>query len=443
MKNKNITKPEMDITYPDKVYPDKIYEAEIFAVNNLGNGICRIDSAVIFVPDTVDGDRIRLKIVESKPNYYIGKAIEIIEKSPHRITPDCELFASGTCGGCDFRHISYAHELEIKKSFVESAMRRNGFADMKINDVISSGESDGYRSKIIVHADKNGCGYYKKSTYEIAYQKRCMLHPTKLDEIIQRTQYLLRDVESLSEIYAREAGKSPETSDEIMLCIKTDSDGFRDECKFAETIMQEFPDINGVFANDRKLAGEDYIEDTLCGLRFRISPKSFYQVNRKGAEILYNLAVNAATENAKKIVDLYCGTGTIGMCIAKKSQNLIEVTGVEIIKSAVEDAEYNAKLNGVENIRFICGDAKEFSGKIDTAVIDPPRKGCSDEMISTLVRLSPDRIVYISCNPETMARDAKKLCQSRRYEVKYAAPVDMFPRTSHVECVILMSRIET
>jgi len=450
---------------------NEIYEAKVTGVNNFGNGICRIPSAndgresTVFVPHTYGGDVIKLKITDVTSSLILGAAIEFVEKSSNRNESDCPVFS--VCGGCDFRDITYAHELEMKKSFVISALRRNGFSRDSAIDVagiVSSGEVCGYRSKLIVRTNVYGRGYYKKSSYDTAHHTRCLLHPPNLDEIAGEAHRILADFGvsmydektdsgTLRGLYIREA----RSTGDVMLCTILRNEKVPCLPAFASEITAEFPDIKSVFANlnDRrtnvalgnnfmKIHGTDYIEDIICGLRFRISPQSFYQVNHGAAEILYGLALDAIEQNAdspKVIADLYCGTGTMGIMCAKRFP-AARVVGVEIVEDAVADAVYNAKLNGLANVEFVCGDAEEFREDADVVIIDPPRKGCSPGMIGKLLELSPERIVYISCNPETMARDARRLCEDG-YRVTSVVPVDLFPRTVHVETVVLLSKLKS
>jgi 23S rRNA (uracil-5-)-methyltransferase RumA len=450
---------------------NETYEARVIGVNNFGNGICRVNCtnkfvpANVFVPATYAGDVVKLKITDVTSSHIMGEVTEFIEKSPNRIAPDCPVFFA--CGGCDFRDITYAHELEIKKSFVVSALTRNGLlrdGSTSVTDTVSSGEICGYRSKMIVRTDAGGRGYYKKSSYETAHHDRCLLHPQKCDEIADETYRALAKLGvpmydekshtgTARGIYIREA----KSTGEIMLCVIVRVRFTQAEADFAAEIAAKFPEIKSIFVNvnDRrtnvalgesftKIHSGDYIEDVICGLRFRISPQSFYQVNHDGAEILYNLALDAAAGGSdvaepKLIADLYCGTGTMGIMCASRFPNS-RVVGIEIVKDAVADAVHNAEMNGLTNIDFICGDAETFRESADAIIIDPPRKGCSAGMINQLLALSPKRIVYVSCNPETMARDAKKLCADGGYTLESVTPVDLFPRTLHVECVAVLGK---
>lgn len=447
---------------------------DITDLNNLGCGVGRYEGAVVFVRGAVSGDRIICRIIKVNKNYYVGKLIKLLRASEHRIY-DGVCPAPESCGGCVYRHISYDYELELKRQTVENAFRRAGLFDVHINPVRSTGVTDGYRNKAMFPVAKAAdgrlrAGLYASKTHELSGGSDCRLQPGIFGRIADRVCALAasRGVRAYDEerregllrhIYLRRAG----VDGSVMLCLVINGDSFPDADGFCREIRADFPEIRGILLNINKkdtnvvlgdgfvtLWGEPYIEDELCGLRFRIAPNSFYQVNREGAEILYRLAGESAGENKNgTLLDLYCGAGTIGLTMAERFGRVV---GIEIVPEAVVCARENAKLNKIENAYFTCGDASdaegllgraesELGGRIDadTVIIDPPRKGTTPELIKYISDRGIRRVVYVSCDPATLARDCA-IFREYGYLIGDVNPVDMFPRTGHVETVVLMSK---
>ena len=415
-------------------------------MNDLGYGVTRVDGIVVFVDGGVTGDELEIKIIKAAKDYGVARIEKIITLSSNRVSPDCAVFPR--CGGCSFRHISRQYELELKRNIVVSAFRKNGI-DAKVGEVLTDGKVSGYRNKAQYPIDENGnIGYYARHSHTVIPCDRCDLTAQELSEIASFvSDYIKSKKWCVKHIYLRIAEKTGQ----IMTCLVTPNESLDGEKEFAEILTKRFPSIVSVILNIhpeetnvilgkkiKVLYGTDRIEDVLCDCRFGISSLSFYQVNRSCAELLYKEAIKRAGD-AKKVADLYCGAGTIGISFAK-SRPEASVLGIEIIPQAVENAKQNAALNGIENATFICADAMTFEiDDFDCVFIDPPRKGMSPELTDKIAKSNLKKLVYVSCDPTTLARDAKKLIEAG-YEMGEVTPVDMFPRTGHVESVVCLTR---
>lgn len=446
-----------------------LVELEIVDVTVDGSGIGKAGGMVVFVPNSAIGDILKVKILKTKKNYAFAKIDEYIRKSIDRIDVDCK--NAGRCGGCTFRHISYDVELKLKESRVRDAIERiGGIKNLKIEKIISSKKIENYRNKAQLPISKNKeglyeLGFFAPHSHRVIECNHCRLHPDVFNDIIkifkswtERNKISVYDEKTgkgiLRHLYIRIA----EATGEIMVCIVANAIRLLNEDQLVEDLKEYSKGIQSIILNsnfdntnvilgqkNRVLWGKPSIMDIMCGLKFNISPNSFYQINRSQAEKLYSIARDYAGLNGAEILlDLYCGTGTIGLTMAKDCKKLI---GVEVVKSAIENANENAKINHITNAEFICSDALKSVEILvkrdelpDVVLIDPPRKGCSEELINIITeRMSPDRIVYVSCDPATLARDLK-IFNAKGYDLKILTPVDMFPRTAHVECVVLMSR---
>ncbi|MCR4616384.1 MAG: 23S rRNA (uracil(1939)-C(5))-methyltransferase RlmD [Clostridiales bacterium] len=419
----------------------------------------------VFVRGAFVGDEILAHIIKVKSSYAVGIIKEFIVKSGSRIESRCPV--AEKCGGCCFAQIDYNAELEIKQRQVADNFKRIGGLDVEVDPIIPSPSAERYRNKAQYPVGKvNGSvaiGFYAPMSHRIIDCTDCILQPEEFREIteifrkwITDNNIEVYDEEShkglLRHIYIRKAA----AGEQLLVCVVANASNlpFADELVSALSAVKN---IVGVVLNinrektnvvlgrkDKMLYGKNYIVDRLCGLEFKISPHSFYQVNHDCAEVLYGKAKEYAALTGKEtIVDLYCGTGTIGLTMADKSKKLI---GVEIVPQAIENAVENAGMNGITNAEFICGDASKAAEelsergiKADVVILDPPRKGCDEELLTTLARMSPDRIVYVSCDSATLARDCKRLAQMN-YAIHKVTPVDMFPRTGNVETVALLSR---
>ncbi len=447
---------------------------DITDLNNLGCGVGRYNGAVVFVRGAVSGDRVRAGIIKVNKSYYVARLIEILTPSPYRIGEGvCR--APESCGGCVYRHISYEYELTLKRELVKNAFHRAGLDDVEIDKVESVGETQGYRNKaqFPVARGRDGklwAGIYASKTHALSGGCDCMLQPAVFGEIATE---ICRIVDEMGvDAYDELTGKGllrhiylrmAELTGQIMVCLVINGNSLPGAEELCSALTAKFPQIHGILLNINKkntnvvlgdrfvtLWGEDNIEDILCGLRIKIAPAAFYQVNRRGAELLYSLAAKrAGIDKQATLLDLYCGAGTIGLSMAR---NFGRVVGIEIVPSAVECARENAANNGIDNAYFSCGDASETGGLLaraerelgeridaDVVILDPPRKGTTPELIDYIAERDIKKVVYVSCDPVTLARDCA-LFRQRGYEIGNVTPVDMFPRCGHVESVVCLTR---
>lgn len=436
------------------------YKTQIESINHLGYGVCRIDGMVCFVKGAVTGDELTVKVIKVNKNYCIGKIEELSVSSQHRQEQTCPVYKQ--CGGCVFRHITYKHELELKKSFVEAEFKKAG-VDIKVNDVVSTLDTERYRNKAQYPVDnQNRIGFYAERTHNVCENSDCVLQPVIFSRIIETIKAFLDkyNIKGYDEqtgrgyvrhIYIRQ-GK---ITGQINVCLVINGNSLPRSNK----LVEELTKIDGVVGislnvntkNTNVILGEEYItlfgneylEDNLCGLTFRISPASFYQINHDCAELLYNKVIELVQKNkCDRVTDLYCGTGTIGLCVADKIKNCT-LTGVEIVPEAIENAKINAQINGIENATFICADSTDTQNGIlantDVVILDPPRKGITTELADKINESNVKTIVYVSCSPDTLARDVKYFIELG-YSCNEVTPYDMFPRTSHIENVCIIKK---
>lgn len=446
---------------------NQVHKAEITALTSEGSGVCRIDGMAVFVPETAVGDVCEVRIVKVLKSYAFGIVEKLITPSTDRISDNCPVYKK--CGGCLLRHISYEAECRTKNDIVRDAFQRIGGLSPQFDDFLGAEATEHYRNKaqypLAVQDGKAVCGFYAPRSHRVIPVENCALQPEIFSDIIKiildyinEKKLSVYDENSntgiIRHIYLRRGAHSGE----IMVCLVVRRDISRQLSALCRRLTEKFSDIKSIVMNINSLKtnvilgdecvtlwGSDVISDTMCGNTVEISPLSFYQVNTVQAEKLYGKALEyAAPEKSEVIADLYCGAGTIGLSMAKQAAKII---GVEIVPQAVENAEKNALRNNIANAEFHCGDAGEVFGKLrkqgckpDIIVIDPPRKGCFPETISVIAKAAPSRIVIISCNPATAARDAKLLSE-HGYSADKVCGVDLFPRTGHVECVVLLSKI--
>lgn len=448
-----------------------IVQLVITDINNLGAGVSHLDDGrVVFVRGAVTGDEISAKIIKVNSNFAVARLEKIISASPHRDS-ECFCNASESCGGCVYRHITYEHEKEIKRNYVKHAFIKAGLPEVVINNVHSNGITRGYRNKAQYPfaMTKYGivAGFYASKTHNVVPAFDCALQPVVFGNILRTVCDFVN--KKAFTVYNEETGEGllrhlylryGQNTGEIMLCLVINGKDMPYESEFVSRLTEKYPAIKSIQLNInqkntnvvlseeyRTVWGERYIEDVLCGVRFRITPESFYQVNHDCAEILYGLAKDKALFGFDKkisLIDTYCGTGTIGLSMA---DSVSELVGVEIVEGAVECAKDNAVLNGFENARFYAGDAKDIEslfasveeqhGKLnpDVVILDPPRKGCTPEVIEFLAKRGIKRIVYVSCDADTLARDCR-MFENLGYHIGDVDPVDMFPRTGHIENVV-------
>ena len=451
---------------------NQLLELTIERLSNDGSGVAHsADGETVFVPNTAPGDKARVKIVKDCKRYAFGILDEVLVPSPDRVEVDCP--AAGPCGGCSLRHLSYESELRAKHDNVEDAFRRIGGLDVPIFPTLPSLEVDRYRNKVQfpVGRDKNGnpcIGFYAGRTHRIVPCPDCKLQPGVLNEIGN----------ALCEFFAahgiqpydEESGKGlvrhiflrrGAHSGQIMVCLVCTRPRLPHSDALVAALTERFPAIATILLNVNAkntnvilgeetltLSGPGYLEDTLCGVPVRLGPLSFYQVNTLAAEQLYGIAAQYAQLTPNDVLlDLYCGMGTIGLSMVEHCKELI---GVEIVPEAIESAKANAARMGeavAAKSRFFCADAGQAATQLaaeglrpDVIVLDPPRKGCDEATLSAVVQMGPRRVVYVSCNPTTAARDSKWL-EERGYQAERVQPVDLFPRTNHVECVLSLTRM--
>ncbi len=449
-------------------------ETEITDLNNLGCGVGHLpDGRALFVAGAVAGDTVLAELIKVNKTYAVGRLLTVLSPSPDREDGFCN--APLSCGGCVYRHISYTREREMKRAYVEHCFRKAGLAHVTVDEVATTGEVKGYRNKAEypIAAAKNGLygGFYAQKTHRVVAAESCSLQPVLFGEILHAVCDILhtQGVTAYDEVtgqglfrhlYLRE-GRG---TGEVMVCPVLNGECLPDEAGFVGALTARFPEITSIVLNTNKkstnvvlgdsyrtLFGKPYLEDVLLGKRFQIAPAAFYQVNHDAAELLYTLAAERATEGGRGglLLDLYCGAGTIGLSMAEKFD---EIIGVEIVPAAVESAKVNAALNGVQNASFYCGDAGAAEALLapaeaahggslspDAVVLDPPRKGCDAALLRFLAARGVTRIVYVSCGPDTLARDCAIL-RELGYEIGNVTPVDLFPRTGHVESVVCLCK---
>ena len=452
---------------------NQILTLRIERLSSDGSGVAHsADGEAVFVPGTAPGDEARVRIVKDCGRYAFGILDELLTLSPDRIPVDCPV--AGPCGGCSLRHLDYAAELRAKQESVLDAFRRIGGLEVPVLDILPSPEVDRYRNKVQfpVGVDKNGApciGFYAGRTHRIVPCPDCKLQPGVLNEIGNAlcsffAQQGIRPYDEQSgkglvrHIFLRRGAHSGQ----IMVCLVCTRAKLPHAEQLCTALREHFPAISTILLNvnakntnvilgseNHILYGPGYIEDTLCGVPVRLGPLSFYQVNTLAAERLYGVAAQyAQLTSDDALLDLYCGMGTIGLSMAEQCRELI---GVEIVPEAIESAKANAARMGetvAAKSRFFCADAGQAATQLaaeglhpDIVMLDPPRKGCDEATLSAVVRMAPRRVVYVSCNPATAARDAAWLEQNG-YHAEKVQPVDLFPRTKHVETVVLLSKGE-
>ncbi len=433
---------------------------EITGMTAEGSGVGRYEGMAVFVSGAAVGETVRARVIKAEKRYAIGKLEEIVKRSPDRTESDCAVSAS--CGGCAYRFLNYDAEKTIKYNRVRDAFLHIGGINIIPDETVGAVSTERYRNKALLPAavDKNGkvvFGFYAGRSHRVIPCSDCLLQPEEFARIAEVTS---RWAEKYGiGVYDERSGKGllrhlcmrkAATTGEIMAVPVINAAELPYAKEYADMVVDSVPTVKSVMYNVNTertnvvmgnkcvlLRGKPTVTDEICGVRLDISPLSFYQVNRDMAELLFKKVRQLSEPTGKTVIDLYCGIGAIGLSAAYDAEKLI---GAEIIPDAVEDARRNAENNGICNARFIVGDAALAAEKIDAVILDPPRKGCSAELIRTVARdFHPERIVYVSCDPATLARDAA-LFLKEGYEVRSVTPFDLFPRTVHVETVILLSR---
>ena len=427
-----------------------------------GEGIAKIDGQTIFIPGAIRGEKVKIKILKVLKNFAYGKIVEIIVKSKDRNEEDCLTYKR--CGGCNLRHMSYTKTLDLKKSIVQNSINKLVKQEFKVEDVIGMNEPFYYRNKLQYPLgfidNKRIMGVYSERTHNIIETTNCMIQNKLCQDVanyafeyIKENKIKVYDEEDNTGTVRHIIVRTGVKTNEILLTLVINDNRFKDYIEdFTQYMIIKFPEIKAIVLNYNQektnvilgtkcetIYGRGYIFDILGNYKFKISPLSFYQVNPVQTEVLYNKAISFISNTGNvKALDLYCGIGTIGIFASKYCK---KVYGIEIVKEAIEDAKENAKMNNIENIQFYAGDVEEVLPKIiekecikpDTVFVDPPRKGLDTNTINVIKNLEPEKIIYISCNPATLARDLSLL--EEKYNIKTIQPVDMFPWTSHIETI--------
>lgn len=441
-------------------------------MNNLGSGVAHADGFAVFIPGAVTEDELSVKIIKVTKSYAVGIIEKIITPSKLRTdTRNCPV--ANRCGGCIYRNISREYELEIKKNTVKSALRRAGITDIDVTDVVTDENPDRYRNKAQypVALTKDGdisLGFFSQKSHTVIDVDDCRQTPEKFSEIAKLFKKFIKD-NGIS-VYDEVSGKGlvrhlylrAAADGKTSVCIVINGKALSKKEELIKALTDNIDGICGIFVNINEkntnvilgdkyecIYGAPYLEDVMCGLKIRLSPASFYQVNRNVAEKLYSLAAKKAElKKDETLLDLFCGAGTIGLSMADKVERLF---GVDIVEDAIENARHNAKANGIDNAQFLAANAGDGEALFAAArrtlgddfyaaavVLDPPRKGCTRELLTAVAEHAPKRIVYISCNPDTLARDIVIL-RELGYDAEEVTPVDMFPGTGHVESITCLT----
>ncbi|MDR7074329.1 23S rRNA (uracil1939-C5)-methyltransferase [Fictibacillus barbaricus] len=445
------------------VHKNESYEVDILDLTHEGAGVARINGFTLFVPNTLPGERAKIKVVGIKKGFGFGRLEELIEPSPERVEPPCPIYK--WCGGCQLQHLSYAGQLEYKRKQVEDVLTRIGkLENVPVLPTLGMGDEPWrYRNKAQVPVgEREGriiTGFYQKRSHEIVEMDSCIITGKTDDDAVQAVKEIVNKYNisayneekhkgMLRHIIAR-YGK---TTGDLMIVLVTNGKDLPKRKKIVEDITATLPEVKSIVQNvntkrtnvifgdeTRVLWGAEYIYDFIGDIKFAISARSFYQINPDQTKVLYDQALKYAELNGNEtVIDAYCGIGTISLFLAQKAK---KVYGVEIVPEAIEDARRNAELNNITNAEFAVGKSEEVIPAWkkqgitpDVIVVDPPRKGCDEELLKTIIEMKPKRVVYVSCNPATLARDLRVL-EDGGFKTMEVQPVDMFPQTTHCEAV--------
>jgi 23S rRNA (uracil1939-C5)-methyltransferase len=427
-----------------------------------GNGVAKVDGFPLFIPNALPGEKAKIKVIKVNKGYGFGRLIELYEKSPDRVEPDCPIYKE--CGGCQLQHLSYSGQLKAKHKQVEDVLQRIGkLENIVVHPVLGMEDPWRYRNKAQVPVgEREGgliAGFYQNRSHDIIDMEACLIQQEKNDTVVQTVKricdkYGVRAYNeqthkgTIRHIMARYGMKTGE----IMVVLITRTSVLPNKESIIEEILAEIPEVKSIVQNinskrtnvifgdeTRVLQGNEFIYDYIGNIKFAISARSFYQVNPAQTKVLYDQALQYAELNGEEtVIDAYCGIGTISLFLAEKAK---KVYGVEIVPEAIEDAKRNAKINGIDNVEFAVGEAEKVIPKwyeegvnADVLVVDPPRKGCDVTLLQTIIEMKPKKVVYVSCNPATLARDLRIL-EDGGYKTLEVQPVDMFPQTTHCEAV--------
>ena len=394
-----------------------IYVLKVEALDHNGRGIARINNKVIFIENALPNEIVEVCITNDKNHYSEGYVSKYIEKSNDRVECACPYY--NECGGCNILHTNYVKQLEFKKEKIINIVSKYLDSNIKINNIVNSDNEFEYRNKATFHVN-NKMGYYKDKTNDIIEVNKCLLLNKKINESIEYLNKL--DLKNIKTITCRTNGN------DLMIILDTTKD----------IDIEPIKDIaNSIYVNNKLVYGNSTITNTIGNYKYVISPDSFFQINDNVCKKLYD-KIKEETRNSKNILDLYCGTGTIGIYVSDNKN----VLGIEINESAIKDANINKDINSIKNIEFICGDSGKKSTKLDfnpdTIIVDPPRSGLDNTTINNILSMNPQKIIYVSCDPMTLVRDLKTL--NEQYNINEITPFDMFPQTKHVESVCVLER---
>lgn len=427
-----------------------------------GEGIAHLDGQAVFVAGALPGEVCDAQLLKVGKSALWARVSRLLEPSPDRVQPDCPHYPK--CGGCQFRHMSYAAEREAKRVRVEDALRRIGGLDLPVSVIYGAENTERYRNKVqLPVAAGPKVGFFRARSHDVVDVGDCLLQPETASALAEAVRRWMREFSVPA--YDETAHKGLVrhvfvrfSRTGALCCLVVNGRKLPHEAELVAALRAAAPELSGVMLSvnrertnvvlgkvSRVLWGDDYLDDTLCGLTFRVSAPSFYQVNRDQCEVLYCKALElAALTGTETVLDLYCGIGTISLVMAQRARRVV---GAEIVPAAVADARANAERNGVANAEFFRGDAAEAARRFaaeglrpDVICVDPPRKGLAPEVVDAMAEMAPARMVYVSCDPATLARDLKRLLE-KGYEVREAVAVDMFPRTAHVETVVSLTHI--
>jgi 23S rRNA (uracil1939-C5)-methyltransferase len=450
----------------NQLHPGDSIDLEITDLNSDGEGVGRYQGKAIFVPDTVTGDRLKVRLTELKSKYARGKLEQLLTPSEHRIRPQC--IVADKCGGCQWQHISEAYQRQIKRQQVVEALERIGeFKDLTVEPTLHTSQSLNYRNKSTYPLGRSTtgqvqAGYYRHGSHKIVNLNQCPVQDSRLhpllkevkQDIYERGWSIYNEVNhrgKLRHLCLRIGSRTGE----MLLTLVTTSWQLSNVEEQARIWLDRYPQLVGVCLNlqsdrsnvifgreTRTIAGKPYLREIFAGVELHISSDTFFQVNTEAAELLLNVIISRLNLTGDEIlVDAYCGIGTFSLPLAKKVR---EVIGIEVQSASVTRARQNAAIAQIDNITFHTGKVEtcltELSAKPDIVLLDPPRRGCNPQVISALLALQPYQIVYISCKPATLARDLKLICQSGLYQPTFIQPADFFPQTNHVECVVLLTK---
>jgi len=444
----------------------QLVEVMITDLSDTGEGVGRLGGRVVFVPDTVTGDRVLVRLVRLKPNYATGKLHQLLSKSPQRIRPNC--IVADKCGGCQWQHVADSYQRWAKHNLVVQALQRiAGFPQPPVAPILTGDSSLAYRNKATYPLRRSStgqvqAGYYQKGSHQLINLNQCPVQDSRLNPLLAQIK---QDIEQLGwSVYneQRHQGRLRHLSlrigrrtGEMLLTLITTDCNLRDLEVQAQKWLTRHPQLVGVCVNHnpnrtnvifgsqtRCVAGLAYLREEFAGLEFHLRPETFFQINTEAAEALLNVIIpQLALQGDEVLVDAYCGIGTFTLPLAKRVRQAV---GIEVQPAAVEQAQLNAQLNGISNVMFQMGAVEVVLPKLaiapDIVLLDPPRQGCAPAVLETLLGASPRQIVYISCQPATLARDLKILCQEGGYQLTHIQPADFFPQTSHVECAAFLSR---